>query len=228
MKYILLASAIAFSSCGTQHNGGSDDANSNQQVSGPSNLSKVDATSLYVADVSALPVCESAKEGFLAYVKSEAVFKACLDSAWTNVDVKGPAGRDGSSGKDGAIVQAPAAVDKTLWTDPNTGKKFKAFGITQYGPWQDVSNFALVCNASKGYYVATFSEMTTAAQNGIYVAFKDFGTSYDDVWVSYNDPVDGQGYRRFNVIRVAMTGNEVLSTPSQLTNVRAAVVCIAR
>lgn len=92
------------------------------------------SSSYYFADAAALPECDSASEGWLAYLKSPGEFQACEGGSWTTVDVDGATGAAGPSGPVGATgavgasgVQGVAGTNgapgypglNTVWTDPD-------------------------------------------------------------------------------------------------------------
>lgn len=81
----------------------------------------------FIADAASLPVCDSASEGKLVYVKADKDFETCDGTAWSVVEVQngtdgkdgapGKDGKDGIAGKDGAGVPGVGSY----WTDPNAG-----------------------------------------------------------------------------------------------------------
>lgn len=60
--------------------------------------------SLAVADTDALPACDDEAEGWLVYVKAEAVLKACIGGEWSIVDV-----RAAVAAQPAAVLEAPVA-----------------------------------------------------------------------------------------------------------------------
>lgn len=207
--------------CGTKNSGGNGADSDQSKVEKEKKLASGEYhPSFYVEGDEDLKPCTKDIYGALAYVKKSESFKACLDSGWTQVDVKGKDGVNGTNGTNGVIA------DNTLWTDPVTKITWKAFGSANGGPIYDKINFTKICD--NGYTEPKTADVLTASQNGMYQYYKDFGT-HQNVWVF--EPVGnglgvGVGYRRYDTLNVRITGNELASTLSAPQNLLAGVVCI--
>lgn len=213
MLKVIIASLL-LTSCGSSSN-----SESSSRESSPEGQQTGVATSYYVSSESELVACDSTRRGFLAYVKDKSEFKACLESGWTTVDVKGKDGKNGTN--------SVSTSDPSTWKDINTGKTWKVFGYTRYGPISDAATFSQICQASQGYYTPTVAELKTATQNGLYIAFQSYGSSYQNMWASdaANQLGGGVGYRRYDTLMDRATATELASVLGSPVNVYAGVVC---
>ncbi len=145
---------------------------------------------LYIADAKALPPCDQAAEGWLVYLKTEALFKACQGGAWATVDIQGPkgdpgdpglAGKDGSKGIDGeagAVGVAGAdgqALAPNTWLDPMTQWTWLIAGSASHGgnctgDWRDPTYVELSHAAGHGLWagLAHFVNFATIFQCGVH------------------------------------------------------------
>ena len=85
-KIPLLILSVSFFACGSGDGSGGGDA-----AIDPSSGAKVYAN---LVDV---PTCEEALEGALVYIQEKSGFQFCKAGTWTDIDLKGPAGKDGES-----------------------------------------------------------------------------------------------------------------------------------
>ena len=97
-------------SCGTSESGDTSAANAASQGS----------STMFVTSQGNLPLCETAKEGQLAYVNDDKSFYSCSKLAWIKVEIKGDKGDPGSqgvagtAGKDGVAGAVGAAGAKGI------------------------------------------------------------------------------------------------------------------
>lgn len=106
LKVLNLIVALYVTGCGAEDQG----QLATSQVGGkpPSQASQAESTdqkqvvtSLSVTDQKALPSCDTASEGQLAYVKAEKTFYACEGGSWGEIDVRGEKGDQGEVGTKG-------------------------------------------------------------------------------------------------------------------------------
>lgn len=92
---------LVLAGCGSsaQHGGASNQAPADNP---PAPTSNEPLQSMAVADTSQLPTCDAAHSQELVYVKSSKQFQTCDGSAWSAIDVTGPAGPKGDAGAAGA------------------------------------------------------------------------------------------------------------------------------
>lgn len=141
-------------------------------------------TSFAVAAVSDLPTCKSEIEGSLAYLTSEKKFRVCASGAWTDVEVKGEAGKDGAQGPKGdAGAQGPKGDTGSAGQDGTT--KITAT-IRCSGDFSTLSNASRTLNGktispniSIDYRSATLSGGDTfATADIIYPNFQVSGSAF--------------------------------------------------
>ncbi len=80
-------------------------------------------TSFAVDDVTALPACDKASEGFLAYVKADKTIEACSDGEWSVIDLRAPQEDQGAAAPAAVAaeaVQADPVPSMNQWLDPVT------------------------------------------------------------------------------------------------------------
>lgn len=120
-------------------------------------------TSLAVADASALPTCDSASEGFLAYVKADKTIQACEDGAWAVIDLRGPKGDQGEAGPAAIAAQAvqtDPVPSMDQWLDPVT-KRLWTTGVSEVA----FSYAKTVCEGD--WRLPTEAELTLAIARGM-------------------------------------------------------------
>ena len=209
MKFFIVL-VLLLQSCGSSNDSGSTDSRVTKEETGV-------ATSYYVDSDDQLVTCDNSRKGYLAYIKKSDQFKACVDGGWTAVNVKGKDGKDGTA----STVQN-IAPDTTVWKDPNTGKSWKVYGYTKYGPVSDGA-FTAICNNANNLYVPTTAEIALASANGLYIAFQGFGSSYQNMW-DYD--AASSGFRRYDALNLRFTAAEPGSNVGSPQALFAATVCV--
>lgn len=119
MKLITLTLLVSLTSCGQSSSSGDGSpaaqvTKSQDPATAPAGVS----TSYYVNSLADLITCDSTRHGYLAYVKDSDKFVACLDSGWTEVNVKGQNGVNGTNGTTTTInTVSNTVVNGNTWYD---------------------------------------------------------------------------------------------------------------
>ena len=171
MRTMVLTLAFTVIACGTDEKSTTENPGATTPELAPAKTESPaqttdDRYAMLVADASALPPCDAAVEGRLAYVKADKTFQVCISGVWGPIDLRGAdgaPGKDGSDGKDGADGAAGkdgVAASANTWLDPITGKTWLVGGTAMSptgcgGEWR----------------LPTFAEITKAAQDGMHAGF---------------------------------------------------------
>lgn len=145
---------------------------------------------IFIDDISALPPCTAAEEGWLAYAKTEAVFYACASSEWGAIDLQGPEGAKGDVGPAGAVVYN----DGLSWPDPDTGFLWRVGGVGS------------ACTA--GHRSPTLGELHTASDHGIYLVL---GVGKPDAYKLGWGTIEDGSFRRWDFVINGMRTDNVLA-----------------
>ncbi len=171
MIYLAVIGLFTLVSCGTSDSGSGSSAASPTPVAETSrSVDPDDESSTFMAkDDSALPECVASRLGRLAYIVSSKTFKACDESGWQTVSIKGQDGKDGTPGTSadntwrnpvnarvyliGSQVLRAQATCPTGWTMPDfatvqadyghgLGTAMTTLGITTHSLWLPDANGA--------------------------------------------------------------------------------------
>lgn len=173
--------------------------------------------SMMITSAAALPACNAAAEGWLAYLKAEAKFQTCASGVWADVDIKGAKGDPGTAGAngdqgetgeqgaDGASNRVIATVgcQGTLGATSLVGKHFITYfesgDVFAYG---SIANSLDESGASR-YWAAN---QVGAATAHVSVTKDEYNTPGSGWWSFDFDPATEDSTVQFHDIEMGGTG----------------------
>jgi len=111
----------------------------------------------YVATESDLPECNGDLEGHIFFIEDINAFRACLDGAWKEIDMKGEKGDKGDRGDTGIVTDNISQTMRDIWA---TNVRSSAFIQVTYGSLYVASGSGFVVGqdlvATNGHVVSEY------------------------------------------------------------------------
>ncbi len=169
---------------GCGKHGGSD-----ASATAPQTTAAAPSTSMLVESKDALPTCDSARSGQLAYVKGESKFYGCDGAAWAEISIKGDKGEKGEATE--TSVPATNKVVRTTYCSGqgtvNVTVDFTAYYVNYWATEMTSGDVWVTATVKNTVIGATETRYYAKAQSGadtapVQITFDSYGASNSGSW----------------------------------------------